>query len=121
MTGGLSSLPGAPYVIDENFVVTGDRAGLVFDVRTVAVSGLVLQNGAMPTSTCSSSARATVRFVDTRRNYDISIPVPCNGANTPFTFSGSVYPGTYRVTVAGGLSSLPGAPYVVYESLSLGL
>jgi hypothetical protein len=62
-----------------------------------------------------------VRLVDAVRGYDISIPVPCNGANTPFTFSGTVFPGTYRVTVSGGLSSLPGAPYVVYESLSLGL
>ena len=42
-------------------------------------------------------------------------------ASTPFTFSGTVYPGTYRITVTGGLSSLPGASYVAYESLSLGL
>jgi hypothetical protein len=98
-----------------------DPTTLRLDVRTFTASGTVTMNGAMPTSTCSSSARATVRLVDAVRGYDISIPVPCNGANTPFTFSGTVFPGTYRVTVSGGLSSLPGAPYVVYESLSLGL
>jgi len=121
VTGGLSSLPSAAYVVDEAFVVSGDRPGLVFDVRTVTVSGVVLQNGAMPTSTCSTSVRATVRFVDATRGYDIPITVPCAGGNTPFNFTGTVFPGVYRVTVAGGLSSLPTAAYVVYESLTLGL
>lgn len=45
--------------------------------------------------------------------------MPCNGATTPFTFSGTVYPGTYKVSVSGGSSTnLPvGSPYVAIAAL----
>ena len=84
------------------------------------MSGTVTLNGAQPTSTCNNSDRAMVNFDDATNGYHIGIPVPCNGATSPFTFTGSVYPGTYRVSVAGGFSSLPqGSPYAAVSALAV--
>ena len=66
--------------------------------------------------------RATVRFTDSVKGYAFSYDVPCptvggGASGAPFTFSGAIFPGTYRVTVAGGLSNLPTVQYVAITTL----
>ena len=51
--------------------------------------------------------------------YDVPCPTVGGGASgAPFTFSGAIFPGTYRVTVAGGLSNLPTVQYVISQALA---
>ena len=96
-------------------------SGLVLNVLTYQVSGTVLLNGATPTSTCSSADRATVRFEDAVRGYVFAYTIPCppggGASGAPFTFSGAIFPGSYRVTVTGGLSNLPTQSYVAVWTL----
>ena len=120
VSGGLSNLPTQQYVISESFPVTSNVTGQTLDVITFQAGGTVLLNGVNPTSSCSSVSRATVRFTDVVKGYAFSYDVPCpNGggaSGAPFTFTGAIFPGTYRVTVAGGLSNLPTQQYVISES-----
>ncbi len=117
VVGGTSSLPKTPFIVQPSLSVSANVSGLAYDVKTYAVSGVVTMNGAIPTSSCTSSDRATVTLTDAANGYTFAIPVPCNGATTPYTFSGFVYPGTYLATVTGGNSTLPKAPYVAQKSL----
>ncbi|MBI3185675.1 MAG: hypothetical protein HYZ28_26345 [Myxococcales bacterium] len=121
--GGLSNLPSWTVVVSSNLTVSGPTSGLSLNVvqaPKVSVSGVLTLNGGQPTSNCSTSDRATVYFKSSANpNYDASIPVPCNGATTPFTFSGQVYPSTYQVSVRGGLSNLPSWTVVVNPSLTV--
>jgi hypothetical protein len=100
---------------------------LVLDVKTVAVGGTITLNGAGPalgsycTSTPSSGSPADVTFTETTTGYNFSFGVPC--ASSTFTWSGVVYPGTYRVSVMGRgpvWSNLPNASgYVVNAALAV--
>jgi hypothetical protein len=40
-------------------------------------------------------------------NLNADLDVPCNGATTLFSWTGSLYPSTYAVSVSGGDSNLP--------------
>jgi len=92
----------------------------VVQAPAVTVSGVVTFNGAQPTSSCSSSDRATITFTSaSNSNYNTSMVVPCNGATTPFAFTGQLYPSTYSVSVRGGLSNLPGWAIVTNPSLTI--
>ena len=117
--GGSSSVPSEAQVVLPQLTIGQDRPGLVLDVRTRRVSGVVTMNGQQPTSSCSSVARAHIDLQEMTLGYNLSIPVPCNGATTPFTFDGLVYPGTYRVRVRGTSSNLPIEPYVVLPQLTV--
>ncbi len=119
--GGLSNLPqGTPFIANQALTVSGNVSNLTLNVQSFTVSGVVTLNGAQPTSTCSSADRATVRMEDSQRGYTFNIPVPCNGGSSVFTFTGAVYPGTYRVSVIGGLSNLPqGTPYIANQALTV--
>jgi hypothetical protein len=117
VVGGLSELPAVPFVANPALVVSADIADLNYDVKAFSVSGLITLNGAQPTSGCSSADRAYVHFDDDAKGYHFQLPVPCNGGSTPFTYSGFVYPGTYKVSVAGGLSNLPSVPFLANPSL----
>ncbi|MBL8950189.1 MAG: hypothetical protein JNK82_05395, partial [Myxococcaceae bacterium] len=99
----------------------GSVTTLALNVRTFNVSGTVTQNGMVPTGgTCTSSPRGYVNLVDAAQGYSFSFPIPCMGS--PATFGGAVYPGTYRVTVAGNSangSSLPAQAQTVQQSLTV--
>jgi hypothetical protein len=112
VTGGYSNLPPQPFVAEAARTVSG-ASSFTFDVATRDLCGTVTMNGAQPTSSCSSADRATVKLDDAARDYHFSFPVPCNGATTPFSWTGVVFPGTYRVTVTGGYSTLPPQPYLI--------
>ncbi|MDP1914740.1 MAG: hypothetical protein Q8L14_00755 [Myxococcales bacterium] len=123
VSGGFSNLPSQPFVISESFPVAGDVLGQTLNVVTHQAGGTVLLNGANPTSACSSAVRATVRFTDSAKGYTFAYDVACppggGATGAPFTFSGAIYPGTYRVTVSGGFSNLPSQPFVISESFSV--
>jgi hypothetical protein len=99
--------------------IPGNVSGLVLDVKTIDVSGVVTYNGAQPTSSCTSGDRAEVMFHETTQGYSFSIPVPCDGANAPFNFSGKAFPGTYRLSVRNKSSNLPVIDYVAAPSLNI--
>ena len=118
---GASCGAGCPsgYSCDGRGVCTGGTpTGLILDVKTVTVAGTVTLNGAAPTSTCMTSSPATVQFQEINQGYTLSIAVPC----TPtFAFSGTLYPGNYKVTVLGNSNSnLPqGTAFVANPALEL--
>jgi len=112
VTGGYSTLPNQPYQVATAQTINAP-ATFTFDVVSVAVSGIVTQNGAQPTSACGSSDRASIKLDDDSRNYHFTFVVPCTGTASPFAWSGSVYPGVYKITVAGVYSTLPMQPYLV--------
>lgn len=102
---GATCAGGCPdgYTCDSRGVCSGGMpTGLTLDVKSVAVDGAITLNGALPTTTCTTSSPASVVFRETTKGYQFTMPVPC--APT-FAFSGSVYPGTYRVYVAGNSNS----------------
>ncbi|MBL8956965.1 MAG: hypothetical protein JNK82_39700 [Myxococcaceae bacterium] len=116
-----SSLPPQAQTVQPMLVVSADTAGLAYDVRTFTVSGTVTQNGTVPTGgTCTSSPRGYVALTDAAQGYSFSLPIPCMGS--PATFSGAVYPGTYKVTVSGNSangSSLPAQAQEVQAALTV--
>lgn len=125
VTGGdYSNLPSQPFVANTALTVSGATSGQVLDVKTVPVGGTIALNGAPPATTtyCNPSptaTKATVSFVDTTSGYDFSVPIACSSAS--FAWSGVVYPGTYRISVAGanGYSNLPTEGYLVTPRLKL--
>lgn len=119
-----SNLPTQPFVANAALAVASDLSGQTFDVKTVPVGGTLTLNGAEPsTSTyCNpnpTATKASIDLVDPTNGYDFSIPIACSSAN--FAWSGVVYPGTYRITVAGanGYSNLPTEGYLVTPRLKL--
>ncbi len=123
-TCGATCTKGCPphFSCDAEGVCVGNsNIGIVLNVvqlPKVAVSGTVTLNGALPTSDCSSSVRATVQFTNAQNpNYNTTFEVPCNGGTSPFDFSGELYPATYDVNVKGGLSNLPPWTVVVVDAL----
>ena len=95
------------------------------------VSGKVTLNGVDPVAaTCTTSTyytRATVAFEHTTDSrFDQTLYVgTCANTTDPFTFTGQLYPGTYKVTVAkytGSYalgSNLPGWTTVAVERLTI--
>jgi len=101
---GRSCLAGCPsgFQCDRNGVCAGgDPAELVLDVKSFPVSGAVKINGSAPQAdaqVCTAGLEAaTVTFVESLRGYSIATTIPCNTSD--FTFSTTLYPGTYRVLV----------------------
>ena len=121
---GYSNLPHATYVANPALAVGGAVSGQALDVKTVTVAGTVTLNGAAPTPTsfCTSSptsTQATVALSDAKSGYAFSFSVPCS--STTLAWSGTIFPGTYRVTVAGSpsYSTLPGAAFVARDSFAV--
>lgn len=117
--GGLSNLPRESYQVLTSFGLQADQTGIGLDVVTRSVAGVVTMNGQQPTSNCSSSDRASVRFHEPTQGYDLTFAVPCTGGSSPFAFTGSVFPGTYEVWVRGGLWSLPRESFLVIGNLAV--
>ncbi|MHB8878266.1 MAG: hypothetical protein ACYC8T_31610, partial [Myxococcaceae bacterium] len=104
-----SNLPGWSTVSSTSFTVSGPMSNVVFNVPVPplhTVSGKVTLNGADPVAASCTTAtyysRATVAFehvTDSRFNQTLYVGT-CANTTDPFTFSGQLYPGTYKVTVA---------------------
>lgn len=119
---GASCASGCPatYTCDPFGVCVGGTLGnLRIDLVEHWVSGTVTLNGARPSSTCTSQARAYVYFRDEAGRNRARLKVPCDGATSPFVFAGWVPPGTYTVVVAGAVSELGNGRYRVIERLEV--
>jgi hypothetical protein len=120
-----TTLPQAPYVARDALAIDGDESGLVFDVATHRVTGRLTHNGATPTDAagCANSPdsnKAIVRFYEQTLGYNIQIPVRC--ASGTYSFDGTVYPGTYQVSVWGTdpyWTELPEAAFRARDALSI--
>jgi hypothetical protein len=126
-SGGGSNLPPAGYVVKSSLLVNAALSDLTLDVPTYPVSGNVTLNGANPigtsTSMCEANAsfnttynRGQVVFTDIASKATFYLDLQGCG-NGPATFSGQVFPGTYRVIVYGNASDLPLGGSVVKSSL----
>jgi hypothetical protein len=119
-----SNLPSQPFLAMSSLAVSGNTANQKLDVKTVSVGGSLTLNGAAPSTTtaCNPSPTATkanVQFYDSTSGYAFSVPVACSAAN--FAWNGAVYPGTYRIAVAGagGYSNLPSEGFLVTPRLKV--
>src|SRR5262249_23673159 len=119
-----SNLPSQPFLAMSGLAVSGAASNQKLDVKTVSVGGSLTLNGAAPSTTtaCNPSPTATkanVQFYEATSGYAFSVPVACSAAN--FAWSGAVYPGTYRIAVAGagGYSNLPSEGFLVTPRLKV--
>ncbi len=122
--GQYSNLPAEPFLANAGLAVASDVTGQTLDVKTASVGGSLALNGATPSSTtaCNPSPTATkaeVQLVDATSGYSFALPVACSSAS--FAWSGVVYPGTYRISVAGaaGYSNLPTEGFLVTPRLKV--
>jgi hypothetical protein len=121
----LSNLPGQSFLSNAALTVTADAQNVALDVKTVAVGGTITLNGAAPTSdptACTgnpSASVATVHFSDAADGYTFDLDVPCSA--TTYSWGGSIFPGTYVVTVAGkdGYTNLPTATFTFNSALKV--
>jgi hypothetical protein len=125
----VSKLPaGSAAVVVPALNVTGNLAGQVLDVQTFTFAGTVTNNGGSPVKTFSTSDDGTVAQVhldDTAHHYHLQLDARATAASGPVTFSGTLYPGTYVVSVNGysyyTVSKLPaGSAEVVVPALNVG-
>ena len=122
---GSSNLPSGEVILNPALVVSGNTTGLALNVVAPTVSGTVTHNGSAPVavSPCSGSGvntsfnRARVLFT-TAAGKVTSLDVQ-NCGSTPGIISGAVAPGTYRVSVRGMFSDIPGADVVLVERLAV--
>jgi hypothetical protein len=121
---GYSNLPDQAFVANGALAVTSDVNGQGLDVKTAAVGGSLTLNSAAPSTTTAcnpnpTATKADVQFVDPVSGYSFAVPVACSSAN--FAWSGVVFPGTYRISVAGsnGYSNLPSEGYLVTPRLKV--
>jgi hypothetical protein len=125
VTGGsYSNLPAEPFQANAALAVTSNVANQALDVKTASVGGTLTLNGAAPSTTTScnpnpTASKAHINFYDATSGYGFAVPVPCSSAT--FAWSGVVYPGTYRISVAGanGYSNLPSEGYLVTPRLKV--
>ncbi len=122
--GNYSNLPNQAFLANSALAVASDVSGQALDVKTVAVGGSLTLNSAAPSTTTAcnpnpTATKANVEFVDATSGYAFAVPVACSAAN--FAWSGVVYPGTYRISVAGagGYSNLPSEGYLVTPRLKV--
>ena len=118
----------AGYLCSRSGTCTGgDPTMLGLDVKTARLAGKVTLNGADPSNgpDCArrpGSEKARVLLRETSKGYTFALPMSCSDAG--FTFAGTVYPGTYQVTVQGSsdgyrYSDLPLVGYVAEPMLAV--
>src|SRR5688572_16681316 len=101
----------AGFACDGFGVCTGGNLNaIVLDEKSITVAGVVTLNGAVPVSNSPKcevfpsgntyQSRATVYLVETTHGYTFELDLQGCQA-TAATFSGIIYPGTYRITVRG--------------------
>lgn len=113
------------FIAIERLDVAGDTSDVVVDVKSVAVSGALTLEGAVPriTAACSTTAAR----IDFRPSAALptSVEIPCT---TPdFSFATRLYPGTYTVAVtsprgpSGSPTNLPeqSGGLTVYDGLPI--
>jgi hypothetical protein len=121
----LSDLPEQSYVADGNFTVTSDVSDKQLDLRTLAASGRITLNGAMPrnTSMCSATRNPGARKVElefTEKNHGYRFETQLFCVDSSYAWTTLLYPGTYTVRVRGQsdtLTNLPEQSYVADPSL----
>ena len=119
-----SNLPNEAFMANASLAVSTPVSGQALDVKTAPVGGTLALNGAAPSTTTAcnpnpTATKANVAFVDTTSGYAFQVPVACSAAN--FSWTGVVYPGTYRISVAGanGYSNLPTEGFLVTPRLKV--
>ncbi|MBL9008693.1 MAG: hypothetical protein JNJ46_30820 [Myxococcales bacterium] len=101
---------------------------MVVNVKTVQVSGKVTLNGKDPEATadCSETRnpyerKAQVQFVEINKGYTFTFGTRCQEAG--YDVGGTLYPGTYRVSVSRGssyqTSNLPSTGFVANAMLTV--
>lgn len=103
-----SSLPQDAFVAKTGLVINATTTGLVLDVLSLGVSGTNLQNGAQPTSTCSTADRGLILFDDDSKGYASNISGLTLDVKST-TISGTI--------LQNGYSSLPQDAYVAIQKL----
>jgi hypothetical protein len=118
--GVLGLMPAMPvYPTQTGLAVTSSVSGLVYDVRTYPVAGVVTLNANDPPAAgCSAASNATVYFEERSLGYGFAFVAACP-PDGPWSFSGAVYPGTYDISVLGYLSGLPPVRYLVYSGVKV--
>jgi hypothetical protein len=129
VNGGASNIPTQPYTADSALVVNAAITNLALDVKTIQFSGTVTLNGANPVSnstncavtpTGTSFALGVIRLIETTTGAVFTTVLQGGCTNTPATFSMTLLPGTYQVTVDGSAASsnlLSGGWYVANSAL----
>ncbi len=118
-----SNVPQSSYVGISSLSISANTPNVSIDVPTLNVSGTITVNGTAPTlnSECSSypsETTANVAFVETTHGYSFTFSSLCGDPN--FGFSGTIYPGTYQVSVSGtSWSNVPQSPYVAIASMGI--
>jgi hypothetical protein len=122
-----SDLPLVPFAAESALAIPMDTSGKVLDVKTVRFAGKITLNGADPANgpDCArrpASEKARVTLSDSSTGSSFSLPLSCSDAG--FTYSGTIYPGTYRVSVQGSsdgykYSDLPLQPFVTDPMLAV--
>jgi hypothetical protein len=119
---GTSSLPDERFKLTAPVDASAGKSGITIDVRTTAVSGKVTLNGMTPSTTTQCNAnpnqsKATVSLLNLDQGATFNLPVLCSSAD--FSWTGVVFPGTYRISVngGGGYSSLPKNTFLAVPKL----
>jgi hypothetical protein len=113
---------GESLILARALVVAAPVEGIVLDATAVehAVAGIVTVNGAAPGGECTSpDVRGVVRLDDVVTGTSLTLSIPCGPSLSDFAFAGTAPPGSYRVTIFGRASDLPGVAYVVPGMLTV--
>jgi 2-hydroxychromene-2-carboxylate isomerase len=116
--GEYSNIPGAPYVANPALALTASQPGIALNVQSVSVAGVVTVNGAAPVATASCNddyGVAEVTLKEVTYDYVFTAIVPCEND----AWTATIYPGTYRVSVQGEYSNVPGVSEVVVDRITL--
>jgi hypothetical protein len=120
--GDGASIPGAGYLAG-TFTLDAASPPLALDVQTVAVDGKVTLSGKTPAldpgcANDPTAATSVVTLQEVSKGYQFRFDTLCSDAD--FSFSGPVYPGTYRVLVSGYSTSIPNSgEFLVIPSVAL--
>ena len=116
------------YTCGDGVCQGGNAQQLLLDVKTISISGQVTQNSEKPRDSndfCretgpNPSPRGHVVLTDVNNPAAVfTLELQGCQPSTSATFSGVVFPGTYRVVVRGANSNLPKADFVVHSALTL--
>jgi len=111
---------GEPILVAAALDAAAPLAGVTLNATTTQhpVSGTVTKNGAIPGSSCTTpDDRAAVDLAELTRGNGTTLAIPCAAPGAPFTFSGLVAPGTYRVSIYGRASDLPSNGFILAQPL----
>jgi hypothetical protein len=115
-----SNLPDGSQVVEGALNLSTSQSGLVLNVQSVTVSGTVTLNGGplTPQPGCAAGEYedANVTFVETTYGYSFTFHTDCTAQGA---FTGTLFPGTYKVSVANYDSNLPDGSQIVISRVRL--